>query len=103
MSASASGLSAAAVRSADAVARRLVATRPSTSTTAPKAVSVHQPASAPACGPRSPTTATPSVWPNCREVVAIAAATPAWARGMPDTAVFVIGALTNPKPIPKTM
>jgi hypothetical protein len=34
--------------------------------------------------------------------VAIAAATPAWARGMPDTAAFVIGALTKPKPIPKT-
>ena len=50
----------------------------------------------------APTTATPSVWPNCREVVAIAEATPAWARGIPDTAAFVIGALTNPKPSPKT-
>src|SRR3954470_5786384 len=49
----------------------------------------------------APITATPSVSPNCREVVAIAAATPAWARGIPDTAAFVIGAFTNPKPIPK--
>src|SRR5215207_4083650 len=97
------------VRRADAVARRLVATSPSTSTTAPKAVSVHQPgwlaaarSAWPACDATiAPTTATPSVWPNCREVVAIAAATPAWARGMPDTAALVIGALTNPNPIPK--
>ena len=50
----------------------------------------------------APTTATPSVWPTWREVVAIAAATPAWARGIPDTAALVIGALTNPKPSPKT-
>ena len=32
----------------------------------------------------------------------MAAATPAWARGMPETAVLVIGAFTNPNPIPKT-
>ena len=50
----------------------------------------------------APTTATPSVWPNWREVVAIAEATPAWARGIPDTAAFVIGAFTKPKPSPKT-
>ena len=49
----------------------------------------------------APTTATPSVWPNCREVVAIAEATPACARGIPDTAAFVIGAFTKPKPSPK--
>ena len=48
----------------------------------------------------APTTATPSVWPNCREVVAIAEATPAWDRGIPDTAAFVMGALTNPNPSP---
>ena len=97
---------------ADSPARPVVAMKPSTSTTAPQAVSVHQPAgladdrSACSDAPArevtiAPTTATPSVWPNCREVVAIAEATPAWARGMPDTAAFVIGAFTNPKPSPK--
>ena len=46
--------------------------------------------------------ATPSVWPTCRDVVAIAEATPACARGIPETAAFVIGVLMNPKPSPKT-
>ena len=50
----------------------------------------------------APTTATPSVWPTCRDVVAMADATPAWARGIPDTAALVIGALTKPKPSPKS-
>src|SRR4051812_10854554 len=50
----------------------------------------------------APMTATPSVWPTCREVVAIAAATPAWARGIPDTAALVTGALTKPRPRPNT-
>ena len=31
----------------------------------------------------------------------MAAATPAWARGIPETAALVIGALTKPKPMPK--
>jgi hypothetical protein len=66
---------------------------------APHRVRIHQPG---ALADDRPTTATPSVWPNWREVVAIAAATPACARGIPETAVFVIGALTNPTPIPKT-
>ena len=48
-----------------------------------------------------PTTATPRVWPIWRDVEAMAAATPAWARGMPETAALVIGALTKPKPMPK--
>ena len=48
-----------------------------------------------------PTTATPSDWPTWRLVDAIAAATPAWARGIPDTAVLVIGAFTMPMPTPK--
>lgn len=48
----------------------------------------------------APTTATPSVWPSWRLVEATAAATPAWARGMPETAVLVMGALTKPKPTP---
>ena len=85
--------------------RRARARRP------PQAVSVHQAGWLAAARSRrrrraeatiAPTTATPSVWPTCREVVAIAAATPAWARGIPDTAAFVIGALTKPKPRPKT-
>ncbi len=49
----------------------------------------------------APTTATPRVWPSWRLVEATAAATPAWARGMPETAVLVMGALTKPKPTPK--
>ena len=49
-----------------------------------------------------PTTATPSAAPTCRLVDAIPAATPAWDRGMPDIAVFVIGAFTMPNPMPKT-
>src|SRR5204863_5931222 len=95
---SASGLSVAAVRRADAVARLVVAMMPSTSTAPPHAVSVHH--SAPEAT-SAPTTATPSVWPTWRDVVAIAAATPACARGNPETAALVIGALTNPKPMPK--
>lgn len=44
------------------------------------------------------TAATPRAWPNCREVVAIAEAAPACSPGIPGTAAFVMGALTNPKP-----
>lgn len=51
----------------------------------------------------APTTATPKVWPIWRDVDAMAAATPAWALGIPDTAALVIGALTRPKPTPKIM
>jgi len=50
-----------------------------------------------------PITATPSVAPTWRQVDAIEAATPAWAGGIPDTAVLEIGGLTNPKPIPNAM
>jgi hypothetical protein len=49
----------------------------------------------------APTIATPSDWPTWRLVEATAEATPACAGGMPDTAVFVIGGLTEPKPTPK--
>src|SRR3954447_20591115 len=75
-------------------------------TTPPKAVSVHQLAGvgAPWVDPPAtiaPAIATPSAWPNCLEVVAIAAATPACARGIPDTAALVIGAFTKPRPRPK--
>ena len=48
-----------------------------------------------------PTTATPNVEPICRLVDANAAATPACDLGSPETAVFVIGALTKLKPTPK--
>lgn len=50
----------------------------------------------------APITATPSAPPVCRLVEATAAATPAWARGIPEIAVLVIGALTRPKPMPKS-
>ena len=41
-------------------------------------------------------------WPNCLEVVAMAAATPACSRGIPETAALVIESVTKPNPIPKT-
>ena len=44
----------------------------------------------------------PERGPTCRLVDAIPAATPAWDRGMPDTAVLVIGAFTTPEPMPNT-
>ena len=47
-----------------------------------------------------PLTATPRDEPTCRLVEATAAATPAWLRGMPLTAVLVMGGFTRPKPIP---
>ena len=47
-----------------------------------------------------PLTATPSDMPICRLVEAIAAATPACSRGMPEVAAFVIGAFTSPNPTP---
>ena len=49
-----------------------------------------------------PITAIPSELPTWRLVEATAAATPAWVRGMPDTAVLVIGAFTMPNPAPNT-
>ena len=109
--ASASGLSSAAVRRADAVARPRGGQEAEHQHDAaaggerpPGRVARRRQVPTPPAWDATiaPTTATPSVWPTCREVVAIAAATPAWARGIPDTAAFVIGALTNPKPSPKT-
>jgi hypothetical protein len=50
----------------------------------------------------APKTATPSVSPTWRLVVATAAATPACAAGIPDTAVLAIGGLTSAKPKPNT-
>src|SRR5207247_940918 len=49
-----------------------------------------------------PITATPRAAPTWRLVDATAAATPACSRGMPDTAVLVIGAFTRPKPAANT-
>src|SRR5215468_10674186 len=47
-----------------------------------------------------PITAIPNDDPAWRLVDAIAAATPAWDVGIPDTAVLVIGGLISPKPKP---
>lgn len=49
-----------------------------------------------------PISATPSDPPTWRLVEATAAATPDCERGIPETAVLVIGALTTPKPSPKS-
>ena len=46
-------------------------------------------------------TATPSVAPTCRLVDATAAATPACAGGIPETAVLVIGGLIEAEPDPE--
>src|SRR2546429_8460032 len=50
----------------------------------------------------TPNTATPSVRPTWRLVVATAEATPACADGIPDTAVLAIGGLTSAEPRPNT-
>ena len=49
---------------------------------------------APAPATAAPMIATPRVPPTCRLVEAMAAATPAWLSGIPETAVFVIGEFT---------
>src|ERR1700712_3794355 len=88
-----------AVRSALRSARRLVLAAPSTSTHAPAPAMIHQPGRlaetrSPGSAPdepvliTEPTTATPSAAPTCRLVDATAAATPAWDRGIPETAVL---------------
>src|SRR5215472_3860672 len=85
--------------------------RPRASTATPQPVTIHQPtwlalAKPSLKGPckaemvADPMTATPSDEPTCLLVDATPAATPAWDRGMPDTVLFVIGALTVPKPMP---
>ena len=48
-------------------------------------------------------TAMPRHWPIWRLVEAMPEATPACETGMPDTAVYVIGAFTRPPPMPNTM
>ena len=108
---SASGLSARPCARADAPARVAVATSPRQSTSAPQAASVHQAGwLAGRRGARGPPPATRRSRRRRRRRASgrpaarswrCAAATPAWARGIPETAAFVIGALTNPKPRPK--
>src|SRR5664280_1422832 len=104
---------AAATRAAVSLAHPVVVASPSSSTTAPQPAVIHQPGwlavaklvrSSPwmPAVATAPTTATPRDWPTCRLVEAMAAATPACARGMPETAVLVIGAFTRPNPAPKT-
>src|SRR5664279_81849 len=104
-----------AVSSAVPRAHRPDAIRPKTNTPRPQPAMIHHAnrlaSTKPARSPRlprpelstEPTTATPSVAPSWRLVEAIAAATPAWLRGMPDTAVLVIGAFTMPNPNANTL
>src|SRR5262249_23677956 len=67
------------------------------------AKSVHAPTLCPCGAPASaPSRATPTDTPIWRLVDATAEANPACARGMPDTAANVTGALTMPKPTPKS-
>ena len=106
-------MSRLAVRAAVPFAHLPLVSIPVSRTATPHPATIHQPtwlASAKPSrnGPCSadstaePATATPSTEPTCLLVDATAAATPACALGMPDTAVFVIGALTRPNPMPKT-
>src|SRR5206468_4365397 len=101
-----------AARAAVARAHRPVVSSPMSRTAVPHPVMIHQPAwlawvNPTRSGPCSaevttdPTTATPRVTPIWRLVEATAAATPACARGMPATAVVVIGAFTMPNPMPR--
>lgn len=59
-------------------------------------------------GPRAvaltiePMTATPRTLPICRDVDAIAEATPARSGGIPLTAVWVMGGFTRPNPQPRS-
>jgi hypothetical protein len=62
-----------------------------------------------AIGPRAkadptvvPAMATPRVVPVCRPAEASEVATPAIERGIPDTAVLVIGGLTVPRKTPNS-
>src|ERR1039457_1415479 len=107
-----SDMSLSAVRAAVYRAHWPLVRIPAASTSNPQPVMIHQPAwlaltrllrDGPASteGNAEPTTATPRDWPTCLLVDAMAAATPAWVRGIPETAVFVMVGFTRPKPIPK--
>src|SRR5215469_7347346 len=101
-----------AVSGAVSRAHEPLTSRPRASTTTPQPVTSHQPtwlalAKPSPNGPckaeivADPMTATPRDEPTCLLVDATPAATPACDRGMPETVLFVIGALTVPKPMPK--
>jgi hypothetical protein len=101
------------VRAALARPARPVVTRASASTTAPIPATSHQAGLVADANPAAnepcrlavriePTTATPSDEPTWRLVEAIPAAVPARARGIPATALLVIGAFTQPMPMPST-
>ena len=106
-------MSLAAVRRAVPCAHPPLTSSASTRTTIPQPVMIHQPAWL-ACakfslsGPCSaeivadPMMATPSEEPICLLVEATPAATPAWDLGIPETVLLVMGALTMPKPRPKS-
>jgi hypothetical protein len=92
-------------------AQRLEVSTPNASTAAAQPAITHQaarlaetnPAGSEPASPElstEPATAMPSVAPTWRLVDATAAATPAWLRGRPATALFVIGAFTIPNPTP---
>src|ERR1700751_6152462 len=104
----------AAVRAEVCSAQRLLVTRASTMIATPQPVRRSQPAWLAGTNPArsgpyrfaariEPLIATPSEVPIWRLVEAIPEATPACAKGMPDTAAWVIGALTMPDPRPKTL
>src|SRR5262249_55751924 len=93
-------VSRAATRSAVPTAQRPDVTAPSTTIVTPQTAMIHHAAARPPVATTAPITAMPSEEPTCRLVAATAAATPAGARGTRDTAVFVMGALTKPKPSP---
>src|SRR6266568_6120302 len=107
------GRKSAATRSAVCLAHAPVVSRPMVSTAMPHPASSHQPTWLAGTKPvligpaiaettTEPITATPSEEPTCLLVEATAAATPACVLGIPDIAVFVIGALTSPNPRPKS-
>src|SRR5271169_1750504 len=106
------GIRRLAVRRAVSRAHAPLTSRPRQSTATPQPVTTHQPtwlalAKPSLNGPCSaeivadPMMATPSDEPTCLLVEATPAATPACDRGIPDTVLFVIGALPMPKPSPK--
>src|SRR5262249_54854611 len=107
-----SDISRAAVRAAVARAQRPLVTRPATRTRTPQPAVISHPAWLAGTNPvrsgpcsaeatADPVSATPSDPPIWRLGEATAAATPAGARGTPETAVWLIGGFTRPLPTPK--
>src|ERR1700690_655475 len=103
----------AAVRSAVLRAQRPLVARPTSRITTPHPAMIHQPTLLASTKPSrsdpcrddstvAPRTAPRGGDPPCRLGGAMPAAPPAWERGMPDIAVFVIGAFTVPQPMPRT-